>query len=130
MLTKELLDKFFIGWDTWNAFPEQKNNYPPFNIIKTSDTEYAIEMAVSGFSKNELSVELVGDRLIVKGNAVLKQDSTSYLYRGLSKRSFTREFKIADCIEIKSGSVTDGILRIDLESVVPEELKPRKIELV
>lgn len=129
MLTKDLLDRYFIGWDTWMKPNNQSPSYPPFNVIKHSDTEYSIEMAVAGFSKEYLTIELCGDHLLIKGHSPVEAAPTAYLYRGLSSRSFTREFKLSDTIVIKSASLVDGILIINLESETPEELKPKVIEI-
>lgn len=136
------LDKFFVGFDeTFNRLAKfhddvAKNipNYPPYNIKKVDDNKYVIELAVAGFSKNELELELSDGVLTVKGNTSL--DSTTenalnqtFLYKGISDRSFTRKFNLADAIEIQNAEYLNGMLKVFLERIIPEHKKPRKIEI-
>lgn len=127
-------DKFFVGFDEqFNRMQKMHDditksipNYPPYNIKKIDDNKYAIEFAVAGFSKSEIEIELDGDKLIVRG--IANDDSTSnYLFKGIANRAFTRTFILNDHIEIKDAELFNGMLKIMLEAVIPEEKKPKKI---
>jgi molecular chaperone IbpA len=129
------LDKFFVGFDDqFNRLAKlhddvTKNipNYPPYNIKKTSDNTYVIEMAVAGFAKQDIEIEFADDKLIVKGNA--SEDAADYLFKGIAARNFTRTFALNDHIEIKDASLFNGMLQIALERLIPEHKKPKKIEV-
>lgn len=104
-------------------------NFPPYNIIKESDTKYTIEIAIAGYTKEELSI-IVEDR-VLKVSGTKKEDSEiSYVYKGISSKSFTRSFNIADTIEVKTSTYNDGILTIILENNIPEQKKVKAIKIV
>jgi molecular chaperone IbpA len=129
------LDKHFVGFDTVadrinkvTAEIAKNTSYPPYNICKTSDTNYLIEMAVAGFSKGEIDIEVAEGKLIIKGNVDSeKYSETEYLFKGLAHRSFTRTFVLEDEIEIKGATLVDGILSVELERIIPETKKSTKI---
>jgi molecular chaperone IbpA len=103
-------------------------NYPPYNIEKTSDDTYRITLAVAGFSPNELSIRTQPNELIVAG----KKDETGsrqYLYRGIADRAFHRRFSLADYVRVAGANFNGGLLSIDLVREVPEVMKPRRIEI-
>ena len=107
-----------------------KDNYPPHNVIQKDETNFVIEVAVAGFLENEVDVELEENILTVKGEVKRDGDAAEqYLHKGISTRSFTRRFPLADNVEVRSASVRNGILAINLERVVPEEQKPKKIAI-
>jgi len=107
------------------------NNYPPHNIIKTGDNDYLIQVAVAGFSKTEITVELEDNHLTIKGESqTTEYHPEQYLHRGLASRDFTKVFPLAEHIEVKGAQIENGILTVMLERIVPEELKPRVIEVV
>ena len=141
-------DRFFVGFDPLvkklSEAAEQTlktaQNYPPYNIKKIDENKYVIEMAVAGFGKQDLEVEIADDRLIIKGNAVAQFDSVEedskgawvfpqFLYQGLANRPFTRTFNLADNVEIRGASLLNGILKIALEAIIPEHKKPKKIDI-
>lgn len=105
--------------------------YPPYNIIKVSDSEYAVEVAVAGFQEDEINVELIDGKLTITGNQehVSWKDSAEYLHKGISNRSFTRVFNLAENVEVNHATVRDGILTVTLEQLVPEEKKVKKIKV-
>ena len=113
--------------------------YPPYNIKKVDENKYIIELAVAGFAKQDLEIEIVDDKLIIKGNThsgePAEQDSRGewtwpqVLYQGLAMRPFTRTFNIADNVEIRGASMLNGILKIALEAIIPEHKKPKKIHI-
>jgi molecular chaperone IbpA len=106
-------------------------NYPPFNIKKVKEDHYVIEIAVAGFSKSEIDVELAEGKLIVKGNSSDDSDPTltSWIHKGIADRSFTRTFLVNDQIEVKGAEMINGMLRIFLDQIIPEHKKPKKIEV-
>lgn len=125
------LAPFFVGFDsTYKKMADVLDQstklltkYPPYNIKKTGDNTYSIELAVSGFSKSDLDIELDGDTLIIKGNSESEESDDNILYRGIANRAFTRQFKLAENIEIKNASLINGILKIVLDTIIPERNK-------
>jgi molecular chaperone IbpA len=106
-------------------------NYPPYNIVKVSDTDYAIQIAVAGFSKDDIEIETKENTLVVKSKKKDSEivDEAEYLHKGISNRAFTRAFTIADDVEVKGASYENGLLVITLERIIPETKKPRLIEI-
>jgi molecular chaperone IbpA len=103
--------------------------FPPYNIRKEGEYNYAIEMALAGFSRDDLEVEVADGVLTVRSVKDTADDDTSNIYRGISFRKFVRKFTIADDIVVNGAKMENGMLSIDLERVVPEEKKPRLIEV-
>lgn len=117
-------DRFFQGTQT--------SNYPPHNIVKYSDDTYGIEVAVAGFSKEEITVNLDQDQLTITGIKNRPNESTGqveYLHRGLAARDFEQTFTLAEFMEVVGAKVENGMLQVDIKRVVPEALKPRQIEI-
>ena len=132
-------DRFFVGADRiakalrdnaeWLA-NNAAQAYPPFNLKKTSENTYLIEMAVAGFGKQDIELTLNGDKLVIAGNAKTDtKDTETYLHNGIANRAFTRQFTLADNVEIQNAEMINGMLKIWLEHIIPEEKKPRKIEI-
>ena len=112
------------------SFANNKNdNYPPYNLIKLDDTHYVVEVAVAGFTEEEIDVEVKESSLIVKGTKAKQEQETDYVHKGISTRSFDRNFALADNVEVRAATVKNGILAIALEQVIPEEQKPKKIQI-
>lgn len=134
-LTKDF-DKFFVGFDEQFAKMQKlhdditKNipNYPPYNIKKVDDTHYVIEMAVAGFGQNEIDIEIDGGKLVVKGN-VSQEAEDNFLFKGIANRAFTRTFALNDQVEVKDAELFNGMLKIALERLIPEEKKAKKVEV-
>jgi HSP20 family molecular chaperone IbpA len=122
-----LNDPFFIGFDRMvdrmRANTPGQTNYPPYNIVKVDEDNYAIELAVAGFNKSELVIELKEGVLYIEGkkNSDDVDESTQYLHKGISARSFRRSFTLSDTIVVRGADFNDGILKINLENVIPEE---------
>jgi molecular chaperone IbpA len=109
---------------------KSNENYPPYNIVNVDDTHTVIEVAVAGFAETELDVELKDGTLHVTGKKTTEdKDKLTYAHKGISTRNFERVFNLSEHVEIRGANVTNGILAIALELVVPEEKKPRKIAL-
>lgn len=107
----------------------QTTTYPPYNIVKSGDTEYVIELAVAGFTEDDLDVEVKDGILTVSGNTAGAEEH-SYIHRGIAMRSFVRKFTLADTVEAVGAQVINGMLQIRLINHIPEEKKPRKIPFV
>jgi molecular chaperone IbpA len=125
------LSKALVGFDRYFSVPQHQNgNYPPHNIVKYAENQYGIEVAVAGFSKEEITVEVDQDQLTITGCKTNQTDSRfEYLHRGLASRDFEQSFTLAEYMEVKGAEVKDGMLIIEIERIIPEELKPRKIEV-
>jgi molecular chaperone IbpA len=121
-------------FDTFESrFANQlSTNYPPHNIVKTDDTHYQIEIAVAGFKKHEINVEVEQDMLTVRGESEATNETLTrqYLHRGLSSRSFVRSWQLAEHMVVNGAEIKDGILTISLEYIIPEEKKARVIDIV
>lgn len=130
------MDRYFVGADRVmkkladiaDQSVQVVSKYPPYNIKKVDEDRYVIEMAVAGFGKNELDIELADSKLKISGN-VKSDDTAEYLFKGIAERGFTREFTLADNVEVKSSSLVNGMLKIWLEAFVPEDKKPKKINI-
>jgi molecular chaperone IbpA len=103
-------------------------NYPPYNIIKVDEHNWAIQVAVAGFGEDELDVEFKDNILTITGEKQEK-DEQEYLHRGISARTFTRTFTLNDNVKIQGATVVNGILAVSLEHIVPDEQKPKKIAI-
>ena len=130
-------DKFFVGFDDqFNRLAKlhddvTKNipNYPPYNIKKTGDSTYVIEVAVAGFAKQDIEIELADGKMIIKGNVQSQDTEENFLFKGIANRAFTRSFALDDQIEVKDAEMFNGMLRVFLERIIPEHKKPKKIEV-
>lgn len=131
------LYRFGVGFDTvLNRVEEilrqntQQSNYPPFNVIRHDECNFTIEMAVAGFGNGEITIEVHKQKLIVTGKHSSESDeSVEYLYRGLSGRSFVREWDLAEHFKVRSATQENGILRIALEREIPAEERPKTIDI-
>lgn len=130
-------DKVFVGFDDqFNRLSKihddlTKNipNYPPYNIKKTGDNSYVIELAVAGFARQDIEVEFVEDKLVIKGNVKTDDDTDTFLFKGIAGRNFTRTFALDDQIEVKDAELFNGMLKVWLERIIPEHKKPKKVEV-
>ena len=123
-------DRLFSMLDNVSA-PESGQTYPPYNIERTAENDYRITMAVAGFDEAELFIESRENVLTVKGEKAdgETESSVEYLHRGIAGRSFERRFQLADHVEVRGASLKNGLLHVELERVIPETMKPRKIEI-
>jgi len=107
-------------------------NFPPYNIVKTGEYTYDVELALAGFSKDDIDVSYENNMLNVKSKQKEKseaKDQDGVLHRGISKRWFSKSFTIADDVEVKGAELKDGLLKISMERIVPEGKKARTIEV-
>lgn len=107
----------------------KQSTFPPHNIIKADDNKYVVELAVAGFAKDEIDIQVQEGNLTIKGEKIEATPDVQYLHRGIGGRSFTKVITIADTIEVKGAEIKDGILRVGLENIIPEHKKPRKVEI-
>ncbi len=123
-----------VGFDRLADLLDQANTetatgYPPYNIERTDENAYRIEIAVAGFRPEELNVEVKENLLTVQGRKAANEDSRRYLHRGLAERNFERRFQLADYVVVTDANLADGLLSISLKRELPEALKPRRIEI-
>ena len=101
--------------------------YPPYNIVKYDTDQYQIQIAVAGFDRDDIEIEYKNNQLTVNGAIKTEQTDIEYLHHGLASRDFSHSFKLSDIVVVKGADIVNGVLKIDLENVYPEEKKPRKI---
>jgi len=115
-----------------NSFGQgSQENYPPFDLIKKGDNDYCIQLAVAGFTPDEIDITSQQNQLIVSGRKSEdgEQKDGDFIYRGIANRSFERRFALADHIQVKGADMKDGMLSIELKREIPEAMKPKKIEI-
>lgn len=109
---------------------KKPQTYPPYNIVRFDEDNYQIQIAVAGFSPEELDIQLKENQLTVNGQITsVYTDDVQYLHHGLASRDFSHTFTLSDTIIVKTADVVNGVLNIDLQNVIPEEKKPRKIPI-
>jgi molecular chaperone IbpA len=117
------------------AYAKAIPGYPPYNIVKTDENKYCIEMAVAGFGKNNLDIEVANGTLTIKGGWSMDDmanetvNPTSYIYKGIADRAFTRKFTLADTVEVKNAELINGMLKLWLENIIPDHKKPKKVDI-
>jgi molecular chaperone IbpA len=130
------LNPSFVGFDELfnelermieGSQPAQPS-FPPHNIVKIDDNRYVVELAVAGFGKEDIDIELNDGTLVIRGEKKNKEEVT-YLYRGIATRTFTKSIRLNDTIQVRGAEFKDGILKIGLENVIPDHKKPRKIAI-
>jgi molecular chaperone IbpA len=112
-----------------SAASEAPAGYPPYNIERTGDNTYRVELAVAGFKPDELSIEVKESVLIVQGRKAANDAERRFVHRGLAERNFERRFQLAEYVLVTEAKLADGLLAIDLKRELPEALKPRRIEI-
>jgi molecular chaperone IbpA len=131
------LSRALIGFDRIFDDMERRfatqlsTNYPPYNIAKVGENLYDISIAVTGFEKSEITVEVENNELTVRGERKeVDTPDVEYIHRGLALRDFERTFTLAEHVKVRKAEIKNGILLIQLEREIPEELKPRIIDIV
>jgi molecular chaperone IbpA len=130
------LNRALIGFDDVFTNFERRfanqisNNYPPYNVVKITDNLYDIAIAVTGFEKDEITVTVKANELTIRGERKsLDSPEPEYLHRGLALRDFERTFTLAEHMQVREAEIKNGILLIQIEREIPEELKPRQIHI-
>ena len=123
-------DNIFDHFNTQLKHP-QSANFPPYNIKKLDDLNWTIEMALAGFNKKDIGVEYADNQLTIKSvfEKDDKEEDTTTVHRGISKRQFKKSFTLADEVVVNGAELKDGMLIVDLEKIVPEEKQPRTIKI-
>jgi len=106
-----------------------ENNFPPYNIVRKDADNYRITMAVAGFTEDQVEIVANQNTLKISGKSVEEKEGAEYLHRGLAARSFVQNFELAETIKVVGAAMENGLLHIDLVREIPEELKPRTIEI-
>ena len=126
----------FVGFD--NLFNEletistqKHNSFPAHDILRISDDEYEITLALSGFNKKDISIDVHDGVLTIKGNggSEVQDDNVQYIYKGIAKRSFEQKFRLEQYVDVKDAKLSNGLLKVSLLREIPEERKPRHITL-
>lgn len=112
-----------------NAAADATTGYPPYNIERTAENDYRVEIAVAGFRPDELNIEVKENLLTVQGRKAANDDQRRFLHRGLAERNFDRRFQLADYVVVTDANLADGLLSISLRRELPEALKPRRIDI-
>ena len=122
------IDKYSIGMDEWfhrfGALHQTETNYPPYNVIRESSTEFRLEVALAGFKKNQITVYTENNKLFIEGEREV-DSGKEYVHHGLAQRAFTRSLTISDDIEVKEVSFEDGLLCVRLAKIIPEHQKKK-----
>jgi len=124
-------ERLFNEFETLHSGANSQG-YPPYNISKSLDDDeiYVVTLAVAGFKKSEIDVELKEGNLLINGNVEKKEEEgIEYLHKGIAERDFFRSFKLAEYVEVKSAKLEDGLLKVELFRNVPDALKPQKIKV-
>jgi len=129
------LYRTLVGFDRINQLMDQAlrndgaGGYPPFNIEQTGDDTFRIELAVAGFSEDELTIEYKENSLIVSGRKAPVEEARRFLHRGIAERNFERKFGLADYVRVHGAGLVNGMLTIELVRVIPDSLKSRRINI-
>ena len=126
-------DPFFIGFNRElgrlnTAHKTNSQTYPPYDLLKLDEDTYRISLAVAGFSREDINISVDNGTLIIKGELVEVIDA-EVVHKGIAGRKFARQFVLSDTVVVRDAALADGILSIQLENVIPEEQKPRKIAI-
>ena len=114
-----------------DVFTAPTVNYPPYNIVRTGDNTYDIEVALAGFSKKDINVEYAENILTIKSvkSDESKESKDGVIHKGISKRQFTKSFTIADDVKVNGAELKDGLLKVSMERIIPESKKPKTIDI-
>lgn len=125
-----------VGFDRLTRLVEEtldnglsETGYPPYNIVKADDNAYRVTMAVAGFDEDDLEVVAKDNTLTVSGQKSEEENGRAYLFRGIAGRNFRQSFSLADHMKVAGAHLDNGLLHIDLEREIPEEMKPRQVKI-
>jgi molecular chaperone IbpA len=129
------IHKFGIGFDgmldeLMRITEHQSANYPVYNIVKVSENDFYIEVAVAGFSEGDVKIEVDNRILTISGSKLAALETIEYLHKGISDRSFVREFTLAEHVEVAGARMRDGILEVSLKREVPQKNAPKTIDII
>jgi molecular chaperone IbpA len=115
--------------DNLNRAEQNQPTYPPYNIELTGEDKYRITMAVAGFDRSEINIEVNQNHLTVSANKGGEEQTRTYLHQGIAARSFERRFQLADHVQVQSANYENGLLHVDLQRIIPDAMKPRTIPI-
>ena len=124
----------FLGFDHIfdqldNIHQHAKDTYPPHNVVKDEEMKYTLEMAVAGFKKEHIDIEVKDHVLTISGERPARRDQNMYVHKGISARNWKKSFRLSEYTEVTGADLVDGILTVKLEVVLPKEKQPRKINI-
>ena len=124
----------FLGFDhifdqLESIHSHAKDTYPPHNVVKDEEMKYTLEMAVAGFKKEHIDIEVKDHVLTISGQRPERRDQNMYVHKGISARNWKKSFRLSEYTEVTGADLVDGILTVQLEVVLPEEKLPRKINI-
>tara|TARA_S200002703_G_C3752936_1_gene231652 strand:- start:184 stop:651 length:468 start_codon:yes stop_codon:yes gene_type:complete len=124
----------FLGFDhifdqLENIHKQSKDTYPPHNVVKEEELNYSLELAVAGFKEEHIDIEVKDHVLTITGNRPPRRDQDKYVHKGISARNWKKSFRLSEYTEVIGADLTDGILTVNLEVILPEEKQPRKISI-
>lgn len=124
----------FLGFDHIfdqldNIHNQAKDTYPPHNVVKEEELKYTLELAVAGFKQEHIDIEVKDHILTITGNRPARREQNLYVHKGISARNWKKSFRLSEYTEVTGANLTDGILTVNLEVVLPEEKLPRKIQI-
>ena len=124
-------DSMFDRWESAFSVEGNRSSYPPYNIRREGDEKYFIELAIAGLKEDDLEVQLQSQILTIRSKKENSgsEENTNYVHRGIAKRQFEREFTLSDDIVVKGCDLTNGMLTIELEKIIPEEKRARLIPI-
>jgi molecular chaperone IbpA len=131
------LDTFAIGfndiskrlYEASESLSKAVPGWPPYNIAKVDENKYVIEVAVAGFGRSDLEIEIQDNKLLIRGATNNDGNGPTFLHKGIADRAFRREFHLADTIEVKNAEMVNGLLKVWLENIIPDNKKPRKVDI-
>jgi molecular chaperone IbpA len=124
----------FLGFDhifdqLENIHKQSKDTYPPHNVVKEEELNYSLELAVAGFKEEHIDIEVKDHVLTITGDRPQRRDQNKYVHKGISARNWKKSFRLSEYTEVIGADLTDGILTVNLEVILPEEKQPRKISI-
>ena len=124
----------FIGFDhifnqLENIHKHAKDTYPPHNVVKDEELKFIIEVAVAGFRKEHIDIQIKDHVLTITGERPARRDQDLYVHKGISARNWKKSFRLSEYTEVNGADLVDGILTVELEVILPEEKRPRKINI-
>ena len=124
----------FLGFDhifdqLESIHSHAKDTYPPHNVVKEGEMKYTLELAVAGFNKEHIDIQVKDNVLKIKGDRPQRRDQNMYVHKGISARNWAKSFRLSEYTEVTGADLVDGILTVKLEVVLPEEKLPRKISI-
>ena len=124
----------FIGFDhifdqLENIHKHAKDTYPPHNVVKDEDLHFILELAVAGFKKEHIDIEVKDHVLTISGNRPMRREQNKYVHKGISAKNWKKSFRLSEYTEVTGADLQDGILAVNLEVILPREKQPRKIQI-